>query len=109
MSAPDVPASPDPLIAGTLALLSHYARTQHLGAAQKIARNLALLAQHPGVSPPLSWTNVPAGRDRRRELGSGRATAPAVGDRRGRGGAGSCQLMTQPNGAFEFRHSFWTM
>ena len=53
MSAPDVPASPDPLIAGTLALLSHYARTQHLGAAQKIARNLALLAQHPGVSPPL--------------------------------------------------------
>ena len=53
MSAPDVPASPDPLIAGTLALLSHYARTQHPGAAQKIARNLALLAQHPGVSPPL--------------------------------------------------------
>lgn len=51
MSAPDVPASPDPLIAGTLALLSHYARTQQLGAAQKIARNLALLAQHPGVSP----------------------------------------------------------
>jgi hypothetical protein len=60
MSAPAPPrkstpaaASPDPLIGGTLALLSHYARTQHLGAAQKIARNLALLARHPGVSPPL--------------------------------------------------------
>jgi hypothetical protein len=47
------PASPDPLIGSTLALLSTYARTQQLGAAQKIARNLALLAQHPGVSPPL--------------------------------------------------------
>ena len=47
------PASPDPLIASTLALLSTCARTQQLGAAQKIARNLALLAQHPGVSPPL--------------------------------------------------------
>jgi hypothetical protein len=47
------PASPDPLIGSTLALLSTYARTQQLGAAQKIARNLALLAQHPGVSAPL--------------------------------------------------------
>jgi len=47
------PASPDPLIGSTLALLSHYARTQQLDTAQKIARNLALLARHPGVSPPL--------------------------------------------------------
>ena len=47
------PASPDPLIGSTLALLSCYARTQQLDAARKIARNLALLAQHPGVSPPL--------------------------------------------------------
>ena len=46
-------ASADLLIGATLALLSAYARTQQLGAAQKIARNLALLAQHPGVAPPL--------------------------------------------------------
>ena len=45
--------SPEPLIGGTLALMSYYARTRHLGAAQKIARNLALLARHPGVSTPL--------------------------------------------------------
>jgi hypothetical protein len=51
-AAPAKP-SPDPLIGGTLALLSYYARTQHLGAAQKIARNLALLARHPGVSASL--------------------------------------------------------
>ena len=46
-------ASPEPLIGGTLALMSFYARTRHLGAARKIARNLALLARHPGLSTPL--------------------------------------------------------
>ena len=46
-------ASPDPLLGGTLALMSFYARTQHTGAARKIARNLALLAQHPELPPSL--------------------------------------------------------
>jgi hypothetical protein len=46
-------ASPDPILGGTLALMSFYARTQHAGAAQKIARNLALLAQHPELSAQL--------------------------------------------------------
>lgn len=36
--------------AGTLVLMSHYARSPCLAAADKIARNLALLARHPDVS-----------------------------------------------------------
>lgn len=43
----------EPLIGGTLALLTFYARTPNLAAADKIARNLALLARHPDVSEPL--------------------------------------------------------
>jgi len=37
----------EPIIGGTLALLTHYAKTPHLAAADKIARNLALIARHP--------------------------------------------------------------
>jgi hypothetical protein len=40
----------DGIIGGTLALMSHYARTPSLSAADKIARNLALLARHPAAS-----------------------------------------------------------
>jgi hypothetical protein len=40
----------DGIIGGTLALMSHYARTPSLSAADKIARNLAVLARHPGAS-----------------------------------------------------------
>lgn len=36
-----------PVIGGTLLLLSFYARTPHLGAADRIAHNLALIARHP--------------------------------------------------------------
>jgi hypothetical protein len=43
----------DPLIGGTLALLTFYARSPNLAAADKIARNLALLARHPKISEPL--------------------------------------------------------
>lgn len=53
---PDCPASTpsvDPLIGGTLALLSFYARTPNLAAADKIARNLALIARHPAASEGL--------------------------------------------------------
>jgi hypothetical protein len=40
----------EPIIGGTLALLTFYARTPHLAAADKIARNLALIARHPQAS-----------------------------------------------------------
>ncbi len=43
----------EPIIGGTLALLTFYARTPHLAAADKIARNLALIARHPQASAPL--------------------------------------------------------
>lgn len=39
--------------AGTLVLMSHYARSPCLAAADKIARNLALMARHPGASDSL--------------------------------------------------------
>ena len=43
----------EPIIGGTLALLTHYARTPNLAAADKIARNLALIARHPDASAAL--------------------------------------------------------
>lgn len=53
---PDAPGpepSIEPIVGGTLALMSHYARTPNLPAADKIARNLALLARHPQASAEL--------------------------------------------------------
>lgn len=43
----------EPIIGGTLALLTFYARTPHVAAADKIARNLALIARHPQASERL--------------------------------------------------------
>jgi hypothetical protein len=43
----------EPIIGGTLALLTHYARSPNLAAADKIARNLALIARHPEASAAL--------------------------------------------------------
>ncbi|WP_119290870.1 hypothetical protein [Azohydromonas sediminis] len=43
----------EPILGGTLALLTFYARTPHLAAADKIARNLALIARHPQAGEPL--------------------------------------------------------
>ena len=53
--APAAPAAGalEPIIGGTLALLTFYARTPHLAAADKIARNLALIARHPQAGEPL--------------------------------------------------------
>ncbi len=48
------PAGPlEPILGGTLALLTFYARTPHLAAADKIARNLALIARHPDAGAGL--------------------------------------------------------
>lgn len=47
------PARLEPIIGGTLALLTHYARTPNLSAADKIAGNLALIARHPDASAAL--------------------------------------------------------
>jgi hypothetical protein len=46
-------ASLEPILGGTLALLTFYARTPNLAAADKIARNLALIARHPEASAAL--------------------------------------------------------
>ncbi len=43
----------EPIVGGTLALLTFYARTPHVAAADKIARNLALIARHPQASERL--------------------------------------------------------
>jgi hypothetical protein len=43
----------DPLIGGTLALLTLYARAPDMAAADRIAANLAQLARHPRLSEPL--------------------------------------------------------
>jgi hypothetical protein len=42
-----------PVIGGTLLLLSWYAKSPHLGAADRIAHNLALIARHPDASDGL--------------------------------------------------------
>ena len=44
----------EPLIAGTLALLTFYAQQPTVAAAQKIGRNLQILHQHPQISAELS-------------------------------------------------------
>jgi hypothetical protein len=43
----------EPIIGGTLALLTHYARLPNLAAADRIAGNLALIARHPDASDAL--------------------------------------------------------
>ena len=43
----------EPIIGGTLALLTHYARMPNLSAAERIACNLALIARHPEASAGL--------------------------------------------------------
>jgi hypothetical protein len=43
----------EPIIGGTLALLTHYARMPNLAAADRIAGNLALIARHPDASSAL--------------------------------------------------------
>ena len=49
------PAVPqlEPIIGGTLALLTHYARMPSLAASDRIACNLALIARHPEASTAL--------------------------------------------------------
>jgi hypothetical protein len=47
------PAPLEPIVGGTLALLTFYARTPHSAAADKIACNLALIARHPQASDRL--------------------------------------------------------
>ena len=56
-TATTVPAMPlEPIIGGTLALLTHYARSPSLSTADCIARNLALIARHPEASSALQST-----------------------------------------------------
>jgi len=40
----------DPIVGGTLVLLTHYARMPNLSASDRIACNLALIARHPEAS-----------------------------------------------------------
>jgi hypothetical protein len=47
------PSRLEPIIGGTLALLTHYARMPNLSAAERIACNLALIARHPEASAGL--------------------------------------------------------
>lgn len=43
----------DPILGGTLALLTHYARMPDLRVSERIACNLALIARHPDASATL--------------------------------------------------------
>ena len=43
----------EPIIGGTLALLTHYARMPDLATSDRIACNLALIARHPQASAAL--------------------------------------------------------
>ena len=43
----------EPIICGTLTLLTHYARMPNLAASERIACNLALIARHPEASAAL--------------------------------------------------------
>ncbi len=43
----------EPILSGTLALLTHYARMPNLEASERIACNLALIARHPEASAAL--------------------------------------------------------
>jgi hypothetical protein len=47
------PAALQPVIGGTLLLLSHYAQAPDLAAAERIAHHLALIARHPDASDGL--------------------------------------------------------
>ena len=77
----------EPIIGGTLALLTHYARMPNLAAADKIARNLALIAgirtHRPRCRPcargcsPTGWPRRGAGCAARRRVA--RRLADAVG------------------------------
>lgn len=68
----------DPILGGTLALLTHYARMPDLRVCEHIACNLALIARHPDASEalrsacadlftawlgPLEVQDAPAGRE----------------------------------------------
>ena len=46
------PSEIEPVIAGTLALMSHYPARQCVCMSEKISHNLALLANCPHLSPP---------------------------------------------------------
>ncbi|MBX3643320.1 MAG: hypothetical protein KF720_09660 [Rubrivivax sp.] len=43
----------EPIISGTLTLLTHFARMPDLAVSERIACNLALIARHPQASPAL--------------------------------------------------------
>ncbi len=53
--APTPAAAPglEPIIGGTLALLTHYARMPDLKVSERIACNLALIARHPEATATL--------------------------------------------------------
>ena len=59
MSLPTAPEAPaavaglEPIIGGTLTLLTHYARMPDLAVSERIACNLALIARHPDASSAL--------------------------------------------------------
>ena len=48
------PQSAEPLLAGTLALMTFYADRPSVAAMQKIGRNLQCLHQHPALSAEMS-------------------------------------------------------
>jgi len=50
---PPVACGLEPIISGTLTLLTHYARMPDLAVSERIACNLALIARHPEASAAL--------------------------------------------------------
>ena len=50
---PSAACSLEPIIGGTLTLLTHYARMPDLAVSERIACNLALIARHPQASAAL--------------------------------------------------------
>jgi hypothetical protein len=50
---PPAAAGLEPILGSTLSLLTHYARMPDLSLADRIARNLALIARHPQASTAL--------------------------------------------------------
>lgn len=51
--APTASSGLEPIISGTLTLLTHYARMPDLAVSERIACNLALIARHPDASSAL--------------------------------------------------------
>lgn len=49
----DAPTALEPILSGTLTLLTHYARMPDLAVSERIACNLALIARHPDASSAL--------------------------------------------------------